>query len=354
MTQSNTTPATHKPTGKPLLPPKEQEYVYHWGRIFGVVVLLLVLGGLAAYGYQSWFASSPQEDAEMAEIPPKSKLAADDQQVDQDPANQLLEDIPEPFSRGEQETLPAEIAETADSMPGSQETVKPLLEEAIIQGDDQLQETVTDKLMETHPPLPESSSDSAAELAGLETTGEVATKPVYFVDSEILTETETAEELPAAPSQDEMSQPEAGSSAEIPMDSQAESVGIEDREITSEPATGPFQLGELKILNPRAKRFLLARAISNREPLGELQDIRFKADGSAVVWAYSEVIDMQGRQLNYVWLHEDSEVARVPVNIRANRWRSYSSKTINQSMSGAWRVELQDGQGRLLASAEFF
>jgi hypothetical protein len=116
----------------------------------------------------------------------------------------------------------------------------------------------------------------------------------------------------------------------------------------------PFQLKELEILEPSVKRFLLAGSVSNREPEGELNEISFTADGSAAVWAYSEVIDKKGSRFKYVWLHGGNQIATVPVNVGGNRWRSYSSKLINQSMSGAWRVELQDGEGRLMASADFF
>ena len=137
---------------------------------------------------------------------------------------------------------------------------------------------------------------------------------------------------------------------------------------------------ELEILEPSVKRFLLAGSVSNREPKGELNEISFTADGRAAVWAYSEVIDKKGSRLKYVWLHGGNKIATVPVNVGDNRWRSFSraavpprsssdaapasisltpccsfsSKLINQSMSGAWRVELQDGEGRLMASADFF
>ncbi len=133
-----------------------------------------------------------------------------------------------------------------------------------------------------------------------------------------------------------------------------ESPDSADTTLTVDTLNSPFQLKELEILEPSVKRFLLVKSVSNREPKGELNEISFTADGSAAVWVYSELIDKKGSRFKYVWLHGGKRIVTVPVNVGGNRWRSYSSKVINQSMSGAWRVELQDGKGRLMASADFF
>jgi hypothetical protein len=149
-------------------------------------------------------------------------------------------------------------------------------------------------------------------------------------------------------------EPQAEIPQNISLDPQGESPDSADTTLTVDTLNSPFQLKDLEILEPSVKRFLLTGSVSNREPEGELNEIGFTADGSAAVWAYSEVIDKKDRRLKYVWLHNGNQIATVPVNIGSNRWRSYSSKLINQSMSGAWRVELQDGKGRLMAGADFF
>jgi hypothetical protein len=121
----------------------------------------------------------------------------------------------------------------------------------------------------------------------------------------------------------------------------------------TQPSSGPFQLQDLRILDPQVKRFVLPRTVVNKEPRGEIGGIRLKPDGSAAVWCYSEVIGRPGTVLHYVWYHEGRRMARVRIKVRGNRWRSYSSKIINRRHQGSWRVELQDSAGRLLASAEF-
>jgi hypothetical protein len=93
--------------------------------------------------------------------------------------------------------------------------------------------------------------------------------------------------------------------------------------------------------------------VINKEPQGMLDEIAWKPDGSAAVWCYSEVTGRRGSVLRYVWYHEGKRMARIRVNVRGNRWRSYSSKLVNQRYLGDWRVELQDSKERVLASAEF-
>jgi hypothetical protein len=154
--------------------------------------------------------------------------------------------------------------------------------------------------------------------------------------------------------------PELASATQIaeetpPAEDQPQQAGGETTADKADTATsrGPFQLQELQILDPQVKRFVLPRAVINKEPKGEIDEIRLKPDGSAAVWCYSEVSGRRGSVLRYVWYHQGSRMARVRVNVRGNRWRSYSSKVVNLHYPGDWRVELQDGAGRVLASAEF-
>jgi hypothetical protein len=128
---------------------------------------------------------------------------------------------------------------------------------------------------------------------------------------------------------------------------------IQSAAAAEQPDSGPFQLRDLRILAPQVTRFELPRTVIDKEPQGTMEEIRLKPDGSAAVWCYSEVVDSRGGELRYVWYHEGERMARIRVKVRGNRWRSYSSKIINQRHQGNWRVELQDGAERPLASAEF-
>jgi hypothetical protein len=116
---------------------------------------------------------------------------------------------------------------------------------------------------------------------------------------------------------------------------------------------GRLQLPKTTIASPAVKRFLLAQSVINNEPYGVLDDISVNSAGFAVISSFSEVIGLEGEVLQYRWLHEGEEVLRIRVPVRANRWRSHSTKRIYAAMKGTWRAELRDSEGTLLASTEF-
>ena len=116
---------------------------------------------------------------------------------------------------------------------------------------------------------------------------------------------------------------------------------------------GRFWLPKTTVASPAVKRFLLAQSVINNEPYGVLDDISVNTEGFAVISSFSEVIGLEGEVLQYRWLHEGKEVLRIRVPVRANRWRSHSTKRIYAAMKGTWRAELRDSEGTLLASTDF-
>lgn len=299
--------------------PRKTTYVFHWGRILSGAVILLVLGGLTAYGLN--LLSSSPEGSDMAEALPTAKVAEADETADSSSVYEQTQLLEEPAFAGD--------------------------------GDNRVQPLAKSESLEIESPTPEVLQSPTASHADMETAGETNVNAIDPGAAESATAAQSLEDMRATPAEDELSHPQAGISQDMPLQLQEESSDVADTLLATDTTNSLFQLKELKILDPGVKRFLLPGSVSNKEPLGELNDISFNADGSAVVWIYSEVVDKRGSRLNYVWLHEGSQVATVKVDIRANRWRSYSTKVINQSMSGSWRVELHDGEGRLLASADF-
>ena len=339
---------------KPLLKPRKPVYVYHWGRIFIGMVTLLVTAGVV-YGLLSWFASAPQEGLDRAEISPKANADMEDQ-IPGGEGEQIqpeTEDAPGSFSHTEQETIPAQVAETADASSVSQSEMTPLIDETALVEDNHALQTEHSSL-ETPSPSSEVAQATGVKLTAGEAAEEEVANAIDSGESESVTDAQPSEELLTLDSEDELSEPQTEISQTMPLGHSIEHPDSVDKAPTTEAVNSPFQLKELKIIEPFVKRFLLTSSVSNREPLGELKDISFNADGSATVWVYSEVLDMLGSMLNYVWLHEGKQIARVPVKVGGDRWRSYSSKVINQSMRGAWRVELQDREGSLMASTDFY
>lgn len=329
-------------------------YVYHWDRIIGAVVVILVLGGLVAYGLSLWSDTSPKEEIDMAETLPKAPVAVEDTQPGLEPIHREVDEDPRPLTHAEEGGSPPVVADITDSSSNSQDTQTPLINEAITTEDNPARQFAENNPLETEPPSPEMAQLSTANRTNEETVEETLVNEMELKDSDPADAAQPSEEMTAIPTQEEFSELPAEVPQNIPLEPQGESPDSADTTHTVDTLNSPFQLKELEILEPSVKRFLLAGSVSNREPKGELNEISFAADGSASVWAYSEVIDMKGSRLKYVWLHDGNQIATIPVNVGSDRWRSYSSKVFNQSMSGAWRVELQDGEGRLMAGADFF
>ena len=55
----------------------------------------------------------------------------------------------------------------------------------------------------------------------------------------------------------------------------------------------------------------------------------------------------------HVWYHADKQVGRVELPVKADRWRTWSAKKVLPNQTGTWKVEAQDGAGKVLATASF-
>ncbi len=368
MKNTDATNKTPKQSGQPLPPSRKHEYVYHWDRIIGTGVIFLVLCGLTGYGLYAWLTPSPEDVAGVAAPPPAAEIAVAESRPEQDkePLQREFEAPPRAFVEAEEDSLPAVVAETTDSDATQQGAQTPQLNEAQIAADNPDQQFTEKKPLATAP-APEMTPLSTAEQTDGHTAEETLAEDSNVEDSDPAPGAQPAPAMPAISPAEELSEAQAEIPQDEPLPSRGESPGTAadatadatsdtnaDRTPPAETLKSPFQLTNLNILMPSVKRFLLAESVANREPKGELSAINFAADGSAAVWVFSELINKRGSRLKYVWLHKGKQVATVRLNVGGNRWRSSSSKIINQSMRGPWRVELQDGKGRLLASADFF
>jgi hypothetical protein len=330
-------PAASQPSEpRPLkaeIQPRETIYVYHWDRILGVSAVLLLLLAFIAYGLYTWVTpQSSEQPIAGEEKPSEIQVAAQAQ-----PPAMVEEKSPTADSASVPTQEDQEPPQTGDEI--AQETAPVIPPPEIgLQAEEPSPAPLNDM------PTP----SSAIQIEQTQSAELPSTTPAPPLEQP----PEVTQELQPIPQQ-AMAEAPVADQAEQPADA-AETVGTAEHELSpSEPRPAPFRLLDVQIRASQVKRFVLPKSVINKEPHGELSEIRFKADGSAAVWCYSEVIGKPGSTLRYVWYHEGKQMARVPVAVYGRRWRSYSSKIINQRSAGAWRVELQDGAGRLLASADF-
>jgi hypothetical protein len=350
-------PPRHRPAPRPV-------YVYHWDRIFGALMALVLLLGLVGYGIYTWLGPSPEvargggtatdatlnrprasEDAGPG-IPPTD---AQEREAEAQPPVEGTSAAPaEEFPS----TAVAQSSKT--SQPSEVKESKVAVEQTPMQpSEDGRGETVAPESSATQvpaaepvPTLPEESSAVVAGAAGpLVAPHEDRSKPTPVASPD-----ETHGNASPAPSEKVVAK-SPGEESAMPVGA-AEKIGNKKTE-NKKAEQGIFRLGAVNISSPAVKRFELARAVWGNKPRGGLQTIRWNADGVAAVCAFSDVEDRAGGTLYYRWLRDGKQVAKVRVGIGADRWRSYSSKVVTKRMKGKWRVELRDAKGRLLARADF-
>ncbi len=125
---------------------------------------------------------------------------------------------------------------------------------------------------------------------------------------------------------------------------------------SAKPDTGTlplFRETKIEILSDHIERFVITSSVQNYEPVGTIRDITFDINNIATVYAYSDVSELQGKTIYYLWTLDGKKQAKVRVDIGSSRWRSHSSKFIRNYKHGEWQVELHSEGGEKLASIQF-
>lgn len=151
-------------------------------------------------------------------------------------------------------------------------------------------------------------------------------------------------------------------STEIAAETVAENTVIEpipssDKEISTQitqmKETDLFDEIKTEIYSPHITRFMLTNKVINNEPRGSIEDVTLDNNNLAAVYAYSDAENLKDKTLKYIWKFKNKKIAQVNIGVWSNRWRSYSSKLIQEHMGGDWEVELRDKNGELLAVSQF-
>ncbi|WP_160172760.1 DUF2914 domain-containing protein [Methylomarinum vadi] len=108
------------------------------------------------------------------------------------------------------------------------------------------------------------------------------------------------------------------------------------------------------IKDERISRLILAKALNNKEPVGEVS-LPILADKNRAigVFFFTEINNMKGEVLFHHWLRNDKSVFKRKIHILGNRWRAVTSKLITYSGKGHWVVMLTDIKGNILGEIEF-
>jgi hypothetical protein len=299
-------------------------YIYHWNHIFGALTALVLLICLVSYGVYSLV-----ETENLLEPPETPLPASNNKAAPKEPS--LPQNEVNPSALTDRKPLPRSPG-ISDAGGSQQQSNKHSIESTPLPLTVFVEERLPVIEVESDPPPVEASIKLPDALSAMEALDTQTDRPSL---SEKPQPSQQKDPVLAA------LQPEQSESNRTapPGDSGADKT---------------FHLLEINRFSPSVKRFTLARSIIEREPVGSIDSITTDTKGVAVIYAFSEVINMRDRTLYYHWFSNEKPVAKVRVGIGADSWRSYSSKYINEKMKGSWVVELRTADGQKLASAKFF
>jgi hypothetical protein len=91
-------------------------------------------------------------------------------------------------------------------------------------------------------------------------------------------------------------------------------------------------------------------AIENREPTDQLTKL---TNDQTRVYFFTELKDMANQKITHRWEYKGEVKSEVSFDVGANRWRVFSSKTLDPSWTGEWKVSVVDANGSTLGANTF-
>jgi len=114
---------------------------------------------------------------------------------------------------------------------------------------------------------------------------------------------------------------------------------------------GALSLSSAQVPEVQVERAVLATAVEDREPVGVAES--FASDVGTVYFHTTLTGEFGETTVEHVWLRENEEMARVRLEVRSPRWRTWTAKKIPAAWAGSWEVRLVDGNGELLRTVAF-
>ncbi len=97
-------------------------------------------------------------------------------------------------------------------------------------------------------------------------------------------------------------------------------------------------------------RIFICEGIANREPVAV--DSVFV--GVERVYCFTDIKGAKAvTHVQHIWYRGSEEMARIKLGVRAERWRTFSSKEIIPEWAGDWRVVVLDAEGNKLSQISF-
>jgi hypothetical protein len=293
--------------------PTEPNYTYHWPRIISAAILTFSLIGISFYYVNNDASDSVQIEAQstLTELPltkessTASKKNSETSTISVKNTDEFIDKIEQAPQENNAEITTTNIS---DNQSNEDLQIKEVAEKEI----------VTTNISNNEP----------------------ISVPVITPPTAIKTALET--EVPNLSSSETKQQ--------IEDDNKNSALATQQQKITLSPI---FKQTKIEIYSPQINRFVIAKDVNNKEPIGTIEDIQFDENNIATVYAYSDAIGFADKFLYYEWRLNGKQIAMIEIGAWGDRWRSYTHKFIQPNKRGNWSVILKNGAGEKLAIAEF-
>jgi hypothetical protein len=97
-------------------------------------------------------------------------------------------------------------------------------------------------------------------------------------------------------------------------------------------------------------RAQFTREVREREPADQVTAL---PNTDTRIYFFTELKGMAGQTVTHRWEHNGKIMAEIPVEVGGERWRTYTSKTLDPSLTGEWKASVIDSAGGTLAAGTF-
>jgi hypothetical protein len=112
---------------------------------------------------------------------------------------------------------------------------------------------------------------------------------------------------------------------------------------TAQPAAQPKSTGSVA-------RAQFTSAIQDREPTDKVSNLLNDKDR---IYFFSEIKDAPNQKITHRWEHNGKVMSETSFDVGSSRWRVFSSKNLDPSWTGEWKVSVVDEAGSTLGASTF-
>ena len=105
--------------------------------------------------------------------------------------------------------------------------------------------------------------------------------------------------------------------------------------------------------SPRITEMVVTTRIVKGNPIDAVH--RISSNSVKALYCFMRLVSESGEEttIQHAWYRDGEKVAEYTLPVKGKLWRTYSKKTVEKGLSGDWRVDAVDSEGKILKSVQF-